>query len=232
MQTWYRINTVHIFMTIDRKWRTRTAEAIKLSRLKTLYIQISMCDTYTCVSTGVTHWPLKHDEIICCCIFNLILWINILGTSCETYHKWLTHKSGFPCTLENSGKWPFHVKSGKSQGISQAPQGILENSKISGNSQGILAMADFSATSKNVTYFFCILCPQFSNLHYIGTHIFVFKIQKNNTSCSFKITCGAHCIVKLALQSERVLAWQFDVTSLSVSWLYDNIVYTGVHCFF
>ena len=57
-------------------------------------------------------------------------------------------KSGFPRSLENSGKWPFHGKSGKSQGICQAPQGILENSKISGNSQGM------SATSENITEFF------------------------------------------------------------------------------
>ena len=57
-------------------------------------------------------------------------------------------KTGFPHTLENSGKWPFHEKSGKSQGISQAPQEILENSKMSGNSQGILAMADLNDVSE------------------------------------------------------------------------------------
>ena len=38
----------------------------------------------------------------------------------------------------------------KSQGIYHATQGILENSKISGNSQG-MAMADLSTISDNVT---------------------------------------------------------------------------------
>ena len=53
-------------------------------------------------------------------------------------------------TLENSSKWPFQGKSGKSQGIYQAPQGICENHKISDYSQG-MAMADLSAASENVT---------------------------------------------------------------------------------
>ena len=42
---------------------------------------------------------------------------------------------------------------GLSQGINQAPQGIFESSKISGNSQGMV-MADLSVASENVTYFF------------------------------------------------------------------------------
>ena len=50
---------------------------------------------------------------------------------------------GFPRSLENSGKWSFHGKSGKSQGICHAHQGILENRKISGNSQGIFGYARF-----------------------------------------------------------------------------------------
>ena len=56
--------------------------------------------------------------------------------------------SGFPRTLEKSGKWPFYGKSGKSQGICQAPQGILEIRKVSGNSQWILALADLSSASE------------------------------------------------------------------------------------
>ena len=58
------------------------------------------------------------------------------------------NRAGLPRTLENSGKWHFHGKSGKSQGICQAPQGILENSKISGKSLGGLAMANLSAASE------------------------------------------------------------------------------------
>ena len=54
---------------------------------------------------------------------------------------------GFPRTLQNSGKRPFRGKSEKSQGICQAPQGNLENSEISGDSQGISAMADLSAVT-------------------------------------------------------------------------------------
>ena len=53
-------------------------------------------------------------------------------------------------TLWKARKWPFLGKSGKSQGIYQAPQGIFENSETSGNSQG-MAMADLSAASDNVT---------------------------------------------------------------------------------
>ena len=43
----------------------------------------------------------------------------------------------------------FPWKTGKSQGIYQATQGFFDNSKISGNSQG-MAMADLSAASDNV----------------------------------------------------------------------------------
>ena len=62
----------------------------------------------------------------------------------------------FPHTPENSGKWPFHGKSGKSQAIYEPPQGNFENCKILGNSQG-MAMADFNAGSEHVAQFFIYL---------------------------------------------------------------------------
>ena len=92
-------------------------------------------------------------------------------------------QSGFPHTLENSGKWPFHGKSGKTQGICQAPQGIIENSKISGKSQGILAMADLSGTYEKSYIVFYMFWPQYPCLHHVWKHIlvFIFSIQKTLT---------------------------------------------------
>ena len=88
---------------------------------------------------------------------------------CITRPQWV---KGFPhTTLENSGKLPFHGKSGKSQGICQAPQGILENRKSSGNSQGIFGYGRFRCHFWECYKVFHIICPQFLNLHRVWKHI-------------------------------------------------------------
>ena len=112
--------------------------------------------------------------------------------------------TGFPRTLENSGKWPFHGKSGKSQGICKAPQGILENSKISGNSQGILSLAELS-TAYEKCYIVSICFALSFQISIIYRSIYSFSVYKKH-KFSFKVTCDSHFIVKLALQSENVLA--------------------------
>ena len=113
-----------------------------------------------------------------------------------------TENTGFPRTLENSGKWPFH---GKSQGICQAPQGILENSKVSGKSQGILVMADLSAVSeKCIIVFHFFFAVSFQTSIMCGS-IYSCSVYKHS-KFSFKITCDAHFVVTLALQSANGLA--------------------------
>ena len=57
---------------------------------------------------------------------------------------------------KNSGKWPFHGKSGNSRGIYQAPQGIFENSEISGNGNG-----RFKCCFCECYVYFPMFCPQF-----------------------------------------------------------------------
>ena len=72
----------------------------------------------------------------------------VIWDGCQHIEK--SHLNRPAAQVKNSEKWPFHGIAGKSQGIYQAPQGICENSKISGNSQG-MAMADLSVASDNVT---------------------------------------------------------------------------------
>ena len=82
-----------------------------------------------------------------------------------------------PTLSGKTGKWHFHGKWGKSQGICQA-QRILENRNISGNSQRSLAMADLSAASEKCHIICHMFCPQFPN-HLIWKHIFISSIQIN-----------------------------------------------------
>ena len=71
--------------------------------------------------------------------------------------------AGFPRSLENSGKWSFRGKSWKSQGICQTPQGILENSKISGNSQGIFGCGRFKCCFWECCIGFICFAPSFQS---------------------------------------------------------------------
>ena len=122
-----------------------------------------------------------------------------------TEWKWLENQgpllvTGFPHTLENSGKWHFYGKSGKSQGICQTPQGILENSEISGN----FGYGRFKCCFWEMLHSFSYVLPWVSKPpSCMEAYI---HVQYTKNRLSFKITCDAHCIVKLALHSENALA--------------------------
>ena len=97
---------------------------------------------------------LRLFEIKIVLKFSMIRWKCLSGNVID---KSIT---GFPCSLDNSGKWLFHGKTGKSQERCQVPQGILENSEIAGNSQRIFIMADLSAASAKCCIVFHMLYTQ------------------------------------------------------------------------
>ena len=77
--------------------------------------------------------------------------------------------------------------------ICKAPQGILENRKMSGNSQGIWLLANLSTASEKcciVSYIYILLhmlCPQSQNLHNVWKNIWAILITVG--SPKFKVCC-------------------------------------------
>ena len=117
---------------------------------------------------------------------------------------WKTQGNGL--SMENQGNL---------REFSKAPQGILENSKISGNSEGILSLVDLSTASEEC-YIVSICFALSFQISIIYRSIYIHLQYTKNHKFSFKVTCDSYFIVKLALQSENVLASLASLTSSQV----------------